>query len=101
MVQILSASGLAKGERLIIERPFGGDLAFVCTLNKILHSVFEKSHLPYRSGPVPVVDQALGGSGDQHASVLAGLLGCWGSSETMTSRFPTHAGRGVQSKPTI
>lgn len=41
MVQMLSASGLAKGERLIIEKPFGGDLAFACTLNKTLHSVFE------------------------------------------------------------
>ena len=45
MVQMLGASGLTKGARLIIEKPFGSDLASARALNKTLHSVLEESQI--------------------------------------------------------
>ena len=45
MVQMLGASGLTKGARLIVEKPFGSDLASARALNKILHSVLEETQI--------------------------------------------------------
>jgi len=45
MVSMLGACGLAEGARLIIEKPFGSDLASARALNKTLHSVFEESQI--------------------------------------------------------
>jgi glucose-6-phosphate 1-dehydrogenase len=45
MVQMLGASGLTKRARLIIEKPFGSDLASARALNKTLHSVLEDSQI--------------------------------------------------------
>lgn len=43
VVQNLAASGAAKGARVIVEKPFGRDLASARRLNKILHEVFDES----------------------------------------------------------
>ena len=45
MVQMLGASGLAKGTRLIIEKPFGSDLDSARALNKTLHGVLEEAQI--------------------------------------------------------
>ena len=45
MVQMLGASGLAKGARLIIEKPFGSDLDSARALNKTLHGVLEEAQI--------------------------------------------------------
>jgi glucose-6-phosphate 1-dehydrogenase len=41
-VEALGAAGLGKGARVIIEKPFGTDLASARGLNGLLHSVFEE-----------------------------------------------------------
>lgn len=43
VVQNLAASGSAKGARVIIEKPFGRDLASAQRLNQTLHEVFDES----------------------------------------------------------
>ena len=45
MVKMLGASGLTKRARLIIEKPFGSNLASARTLNKMLHSALEESQI--------------------------------------------------------
>jgi glucose-6-phosphate 1-dehydrogenase len=46
MVGLLGDSGLAKGAtRLIIEKPFGTDLASARTLNQAVHAVFDESQV--------------------------------------------------------
>jgi glucose-6-phosphate 1-dehydrogenase len=45
MVQMLGSSGLTKGAKLIIEKPFGSDLASARALNKTLHSVLEEPQI--------------------------------------------------------
>ncbi len=41
-VEALGAAGLGRGARVIIEKPFGTDLASARKLNALLHSVFEE-----------------------------------------------------------
>jgi glucose-6-phosphate 1-dehydrogenase len=43
VVRELGRSGCAKGARLIVEKPFGRDLASACELNRTLLSVFDES----------------------------------------------------------
>jgi glucose-6-phosphate 1-dehydrogenase len=45
VVEGLSKSGSAKGARLIVEKPFGRDLASARSLNRCVHSVFEESDI--------------------------------------------------------
>jgi glucose-6-phosphate 1-dehydrogenase len=42
---LLGATGLAHGARIIIEKPFGTDLASARALNQRLHAVFEESQI--------------------------------------------------------
>ncbi len=42
VVEHLAGSGCAKGARVIVEKPFGRDLASAKALNKTLHAVFEE-----------------------------------------------------------
>jgi glucose-6-phosphate 1-dehydrogenase len=44
-VEQLANSGCAKGGRIIIEKPFGRDLASARNLNQILHRVFDESSI--------------------------------------------------------
>jgi glucose-6-phosphate 1-dehydrogenase len=41
----LGAAGLAKDARVIIEKPFGRDLASACELNRVAHSVFPEDSI--------------------------------------------------------
>lgn len=43
VVEFLGSSGCAAGARLVIEKPFGRDLASAQELNRTLHTVFEES----------------------------------------------------------
>jgi glucose-6-phosphate 1-dehydrogenase len=43
VVEGLAASGCAQGARIIVEKPFGRDLASARQLNQIIHSVFPES----------------------------------------------------------
>jgi glucose-6-phosphate 1-dehydrogenase len=43
VVQGLAASGSAKGAGVVVEKPFGRDLASAQALNRTLHEVFEES----------------------------------------------------------
>lgn len=43
VVEGLSKSGCADGARVVVEKPFGRDLASARSLNKILHEVFDES----------------------------------------------------------
>lgn len=43
VVEFLGSSGCATGARLVIEKPFGRDLASAQELNRTLHTVFEES----------------------------------------------------------
>jgi glucose-6-phosphate 1-dehydrogenase len=45
VVSMLGDSGLAAGARVIIEKPFGTDLASAQALNKTVHSVFDESQV--------------------------------------------------------
>jgi glucose-6-phosphate 1-dehydrogenase len=45
VVEMLGATGLAQGGRVIIEKPFGTDLASARTLNSSVHGVFEESRI--------------------------------------------------------
>jgi glucose-6-phosphate 1-dehydrogenase len=45
VVQQLSDSGSAQGARVILEKPFGRDQASARELDKILHAVFDESHI--------------------------------------------------------
>ena len=45
VVEMLGATGLAQGGRVIIEKPFGTDLASARTLNNTVHGVFEESRI--------------------------------------------------------
>jgi glucose-6-phosphate 1-dehydrogenase len=45
VVEMLGASGLAQGSRVIIEKPFGTDLASARALNESLHKVFDESQI--------------------------------------------------------
>jgi glucose-6-phosphate 1-dehydrogenase len=45
MVRMLGTCGLTKGARLVIEKPFGSDLASARALNKTLHSVLRESQI--------------------------------------------------------
>ena len=52
VIQGLGSAGLAERARVIVEKPFGRDLASARKLNRIAHSVFpEDSYLPHR--PLP------------------------------------------------
>jgi len=45
VVAMLGATGLAKGARVIIEKPFGTDLASARALNQAVHAVFDESQI--------------------------------------------------------
>ncbi|MGW1888756.1 glucose-6-phosphate dehydrogenase [Streptomyces sp. NPDC002004] len=45
VVEMLGATGLAEGGRLIVEKPFGTDLASAQALNATIHSVFDESRV--------------------------------------------------------
>jgi glucose-6-phosphate 1-dehydrogenase len=45
VVEQLSKSGSAAGARVIVEKPFGDDLASAQALNKILHSSFDENNI--------------------------------------------------------
>lgn len=45
VVRNLAATSCAKGARVIIEKPFGRDLASACRLNQTLHEVFDESSI--------------------------------------------------------
>ena len=45
VVDMLGACGLAKGARVIIEKPFGTDLASAQALNDLIHTVFDESQI--------------------------------------------------------
>jgi glucose-6-phosphate 1-dehydrogenase len=45
VVEMLGASGLAQGSRVIIEKPFGTDLASARALNDSVHKVFDESQI--------------------------------------------------------
>ena len=45
VVEMLGASGLAQGSRVIIEKPFGTDLASARALNESLHKVFDEPQI--------------------------------------------------------
>ena len=44
-IEMLGATGLAAGARVIIEKPFGTDLASARALNEVAHRVFDESQL--------------------------------------------------------
>ena len=44
-VTMLGTAGLAPGSRVIIEKPFGTDLASAHTLNNTVHAIFDESHV--------------------------------------------------------
>src|SRR5205807_24839 len=44
-VTMLGAAGLARGSRLIIEKPFGTDLASARALNQTVHAIFDESQV--------------------------------------------------------
>ena len=45
VIQALSAAGVAEGGRVIVEKPFGIDLASAQELNRVLHAVFPESSI--------------------------------------------------------
>ncbi|MFI7353968.1 glucose-6-phosphate dehydrogenase [Streptomyces avidinii] len=45
MVELLGATGLAQGARVIVEKPFGTDLASARALNAAIHAVFDESRV--------------------------------------------------------
>ena len=45
VVEMLGASGLAQGSRVIIEKPFGTDLASAQALNESVHKVFDEPQI--------------------------------------------------------
>ncbi|TXS09774.1 glucose-6-phosphate dehydrogenase [Streptomyces sp. adm13(2018)] len=45
VVQLLGASGLARNARVIVEKPFGTDLASARALNDAIHTVFDEAHV--------------------------------------------------------
>ena len=101
VVEQLAKADCAKGARVIVEKPFGRDLASARKLNAILLSAFRRgAHLPHRSLP----RQA---AGAEHA--LLPLRQCVSSSRSGTattsracrSRWPrTSASRGAASSTT-
>ena len=44
MLEQLKSSGCSDGGRVIIEKPFGRDLASAIALSKIVHDVFDEDH---------------------------------------------------------
>src|SRR5207249_10670151 len=44
-IEQLAKSGCAKDARIIIEKPFGRDLASAKNLNRVLHEVFDESSI--------------------------------------------------------
>jgi glucose-6-phosphate 1-dehydrogenase len=42
---MLGTAGLARGSRVIIEKPFGTDLASARALNRTVHAVFDESQV--------------------------------------------------------
>ena len=49
VVEGLAAAGCAKGARIIVEKPFGRDLASAQELNRSMHSVFPMSRMCFAS----------------------------------------------------
>jgi glucose-6-phosphate 1-dehydrogenase len=45
VIEALGKSGCAEGARVIVEKPFGRDLASAKTLSETLHTVFDESHI--------------------------------------------------------
>jgi glucose-6-phosphate 1-dehydrogenase len=45
VIQSLGAAGLAKNARVIVEKPFGRDLASACALNQVARSVFSEDSI--------------------------------------------------------
>lgn len=45
VVEGLEQAGCARGARVILEKPFGRDLASARKLNKVLHSIFEENNI--------------------------------------------------------
>jgi glucose-6-phosphate 1-dehydrogenase len=45
VIEMLSASGMAEGSRVIIEKPFGTDLASARALNDSIHRVFDETQI--------------------------------------------------------
>ena len=61
VIEGLNKSGCARGARVVVEKPFGRDLASAQALNRTLHSVFDESaifridHPRKRINPKPAV----------------------------------------------
>jgi glucose-6-phosphate 1-dehydrogenase len=45
VLEQLKASGSSEGGRVVVEKPFGRDLASAIELSKIMHSVFDENHV--------------------------------------------------------
>jgi glucose-6-phosphate 1-dehydrogenase len=45
MIEMLGSTGLAERGRVIVEKPFGTDLASAKTLNEVVHAVFDESRV--------------------------------------------------------
>jgi glucose-6-phosphate 1-dehydrogenase len=45
VVEQLAKAGCTKGARVVVEKPFGRDLASAQALNRILHATFDESHI--------------------------------------------------------
>ena len=72
----LAASGCATGARVVVEKPFGRDLASAQELNRVLHGVFpEEADLPHR----PLPGQ---GAGRRTSSSSASPTRSWSRSGT-------------------
>jgi glucose-6-phosphate 1-dehydrogenase len=57
VVEQMAKAGIAKGARVIVEKPFGNDLASARELNQILHAVFPESaifRIDHYLGKLPV-----------------------------------------------
>jgi glucose-6-phosphate 1-dehydrogenase len=60
--QGLGKSGCAEGARVVIEKPFGRDLASAQSLNRILHEVFDEAsifRIDHYLGKVPVLNMLI------------------------------------------
>ena len=62
VIEKLGQTGCAKGARVIIEKPFGRDLASAQLLNRILHEVFDESsifRIDHYLGKMPVLNMLI------------------------------------------
>ena len=93
VVQGLAGAGLASGARVVVEKPFGRDVASAAELDQVLHQVFpEDVHLPDR----PLPGQ---GGGREHARLpLRQLAAGAGVEPQLRQPGPDHHGRGVRGR---